>query len=100
MRSSKTTVSMARIMAIDYGKKRTGIAVTDPLHIIASGLATVDTNELIGYLKKYIAQEPVEKIIIGLPLNFDDSDTDATPLVKKFIIKFGNVFPNMPVETI
>lgn len=88
---------MARIIALDYGKKRTGIAVSDPLQIIASALDTVDSNELIGYLKKYIASEPVEKIIIGYPLNMDDSPTDATPLVEKFIVKFGNVFPNLPV---
>ena len=89
---------MARIIALDYGKKRTGIAVTDPLKIIASALDTVDSGELIGYLKKYIAREPVEKILIGYPLNMDGSPTDATPLVEKFIIKFGNVFPDMPVE--
>ena len=91
---------MARILAIDYGKKRTGIAVTDPLKIIATALETVDTNELIGYLKKYMAAEPVEKILIGYPLNMDDSPTHATPLVEKFIIKFGNVFPQMPVVKI
>lgn len=89
---------MARILAIDLGKKRTGLAVTDPIQIIATALDTVDSNELIGYLKKYMAKEPVEKIIIGYPLNFDDTPTDATPLVDKFIIKFGNVFPNIPVE--
>lgn len=89
---------MARILAIDYGKKRTGLAVSDPLQIIATALEAVDTNELIGYLKKYIAREPVEKIIIGYPLNFDNSPTDATPLVDKFIKKFGNVFPHIPVE--
>ena len=92
--------SMARILALDYGKKRTGIAVTDPLQIIATALDTVDTNELIGYLKKYIALEPVEKILIGYPLNMDDSPTDATPLVEKFIKKFSNVFPALPVVTV
>jgi putative Holliday junction resolvase len=89
---------MGRILALDFGKKRTGIAVTDPLQIIATALDTVDSNELIGYLKKYMAAEPVEKIIIGYPLNFDDTATDATPLVDKFIGKFKNVFPNMEVE--
>jgi putative Holliday junction resolvase len=89
---------LARILAIDYGKKRTGIAVSDPLQIIATALETVDSNELIGYLKKYIAKEPVEKIVVGYPLNFDNTPTDATPLVDKFILKFGNVFPHMPVE--
>lgn len=89
---------MARILALDYGKKRTGIAVTDPLQIIASALDTVDSNELIGYLKKYFLTEQVERIIIGYPLNWDDTPTDATPLVEKFIGKFANVFPQMPVE--
>lgn len=91
---------MARILAIDYGKKRTGIAVSDPLQIIATALDTVESGELIGYLKKYIAREPVEKVLVGYPLNFDNSPTHATPLVDKFILKFGNVFPNMPVEKI
>lgn len=91
---------MARIIAIDFGKKRTGIAVSDPLQIIATALETVDSNELIGYLKKYIAAEPVEKVLVGYPLNMDDSPTHTTPLVEKFILKFGNVFPQMPVEKI
>ncbi len=89
---------MARIIALDYGKKRTGIAVTDPLQIIATALDTVDSNELIGYLKKYMQSEPVELLLIGYPLNMDDTPTHATPLVEKFIVKFGNVFPNIPVE--
>jgi len=91
---------MGRILALDYGKKRTGIAVTDPLKIIATALDTVDTKELIGYLKKYMATEPVEKVLIGYPLNFDDTPTDATPLVEKFIPKFRNVFPGLPIETV
>ncbi len=89
---------MGRILALDYGKKRTGVATTDPLQIIATAVDTVDSGELIGWLKKYIAAEPVEKIVIGYPLNFDDTPTDATPLVEKFIVKFKNVFPDMPVE--
>jgi len=91
---------LARVIALDFGKKRTGIAVTDPLQIIATALTTVDSNELIGFLKKYMQQEQVEKILIGYPLNFDDSPTDATPLVEKFIIKFSNVFPGFPVEKV
>ncbi|MBL7720266.1 MAG: Holliday junction resolvase RuvX [Flavipsychrobacter sp.] len=90
---------MARILALDFGKKRTGVAVTDPLQIIATGLATVDSNELIGYLKKYMQAEPVERVLIGYPLNMDDSATDATPLVDKFIGKFRNVFKELPIET-
>lgn len=91
---------MSRILAIDYGKKRTGIAVTDPMRIIATALATVDTNELIGYLKQYMKQEPVGLVLVGYPLNFDESPTDATPLVEKFIRKFKNVFPDLPIETV
>jgi putative Holliday junction resolvase len=91
---------MARIIALDYGKKRTGIAVSDPLQIIATALDTVDSGELIGYLKKYMASEPVEKLLIGYPLNMDDSPTHATPLVEKFIVKFGNVFPQLPVDKV
>lgn len=91
---------MARILAIDYGKKRTGLAVTDPLQLIATALDTVDTGELIGYLKKYMLAEPVERVLIGYPLNFDESPTDATPLVEKFIGKFQHVFPNLPVEQV
>ncbi len=88
---------MARILALDYGKKRTGIAVTDPLQIIATALDTVDSNQLVGFLKKYFAQEPVETVIIGYPLNMDDSPTDATPAVDKFIRNFKQVFPQLPI---
>jgi len=91
---------VARILAIDFGKKRTGLAVTDPLQIIASALDTVDSNELIGYLKKYFQKEEVEKILVGYPLNWDDTPTHATPLVDKFIIKFSHVFPNLPVQKV
>ena len=91
---------MARIVALDFGKKRTGIAVTDPSRIIATALDTVDTGELIGYLKKYFAKEEIEKVLIGYPLNFDNSATDATPLVDKFIPKFQHVFPAVPIEKI
>ncbi|MBL7737374.1 MAG: Holliday junction resolvase RuvX [Chitinophagaceae bacterium] len=88
---------MARILAIDYGLKRTGLAVTDPLQIIATGLATVASGELIGYLKQYFAKEPVELIIIGEPKNLDDTDTHATPLVRNMIKKLKKEFPQMPV---
>ena len=91
---------MARIVALDFGKKRTGIAVTDPSQLIATALDTVETGELIGYLKKYFAKEEIEKVLIGYPLNFDNSDTDATPLVDKFIPKFQHVFPTVPIEKV
>ncbi len=91
---------MARILCIDYGGKRTGIAVTDPLKIIASGLTTVDTRELIPFLKKYFQAETVELILIGEPLNLDDSDTHATPLVRAAIQKLKKEFPLIPIRTV
>ncbi|WP_407521516.1 Holliday junction resolvase RuvX [Lacibacter sp. MH-610] len=91
---------MARILCIDYGGKRTGIAVTDPLQIIATGLTTIDTKDFIKFLKDYFSKEQVEKIIIGMPLNMDDSATHATPLVENAIKQLRKHFPNMPVETV
>lgn len=88
---------MARILAIDYGLKRTGLAVTDPLKIIATGLTTVASAELISFLKQYFAREPVELIIIGEPKNLDDTDTHATPLVRNMIKKLKKEFPHLPV---
>jgi putative Holliday junction resolvase len=91
---------MARILCIDYGLKRTGIAVTDPLQIIATGLTTVDSKELISFLKKYFLQEKVELIVIGEPKNLDDSDTHATPLVKEIIKKMEKEFPLIPIKKV
>jgi putative Holliday junction resolvase len=88
---------MARIMAIDYGKKRTGIAVTDPLQIIASGLTTIDSHTLIPFLKDYFSKEHVEKIIIGMPKNWDESDTHGTEPARKAIAKIRKAFPEMPL---
>lgn len=91
---------MPRILCIDYGLKRTGIAVTDPLQIIATGLTTVDSKDLISFLKNYFSQESVELIIIGEPKNLDDSDTHATPLVKQIIKKLEKEFPNIPIKKV
>lgn len=91
---------MARIICIDYGGKRTGIAVTDPLQIIATGLETIESKELIPFLKKYFAAEEVELIIIGMPKNWNDSDTHGTPLVEAAIKKLKKEFPAMPVKTV
>ncbi|RNI40079.1 Holliday junction resolvase RuvX [Hanamia caeni] len=91
---------MSRILCIDYGKKRTGIAVTDPLQIIATGLTTVDSLELISFLKKYFLQEEVELIVIGDPKNLDDSDTHATPLVKQIIKRLEKEFPKIPIKKV
>ncbi len=89
---------MARILSIDYGGKRTGLAVTDPLQIIATGLCTMETKNLIAFLKDYFLKETVELIIIGMPANLDDTDTHATPLVKNFIRQLQKNFPSIPVK--
>lgn len=91
---------MPRILSIDYGSKRTGIAVTDPLQIIATGLTGIHTKDLETFLKDYFAKEIVERVIIGHPTNWDDSDTHATPLVQAFINRFVKVFPTIPIEKV
>ena len=94
------TSEMARILSIDYGLKRTGIAVTDPLQIIATGLTTLHSKELIPFLKEYFIKEQVELIIIGWPTNWDDSATHATPLVEKAIKELQKNFPQMPLKKV
>jgi putative Holliday junction resolvase len=91
---------MARILSIDYGLKRTGLAVTDPLQIIATGLTTVETPKLIPFLKDYFTKEPVELIIMGEPKNWDESDTHATPLVKKAVERLKKEFPAIPIKMV
>ena len=91
---------MPRILAIDYGLKRTGLAVTDPLQIIANGLTTVESPRLINFLKDYFRKEEVEMIIVGEPKNWDDTDTHATPLVKKIVEKIRKEFPQMPITMV
>ena len=91
---------MARILAIDYGLKRTGLAVTDPLKIIATGLPTIESKQLISFLKDYLTTERVELIIIGEPKNLDDTDTHATPLVKKIVDELEKNFPSIPIEKV
>ena len=87
-------------MAIDYGGKRTGIAVTDPLQIIATGLTTISSPDLIPFLKKYVKEEQVELILVGLPKNWDESDTHGTPLAKKAIAAIKKEFPQIPVKDV
>jgi len=91
---------LARIICIDYGGKRCGLAVTDPLQIIATALTTVDTKDLFTFLADYFSKETVELILIGEPLNLDNTPTDATPLVQKAIIDLGKKFPNIPIQTV
>jgi len=91
---------MPRILAIDYGLKRTGLAVTDPLQIIANGLTTVESPRLINFLKEYFKKEEVEMIIVGEPKNWDDTDTHATPLVKKIVERLKKEFPKIPITMV
>lgn len=91
---------MARVIGIDVGAKRTGIAVTDPGRIIASALDTVPTGEAIDHLKKYVAKEAVDGFIVGLPAGLDGSATDATPGALRFIGELKKAFPQQWVETV
>jgi len=91
---------MSRILSIDYGGKRTGLAVTDPLKIIATGLDTIETPKLLTFLKDYFSKEPVELVIIGMPVNWDDTATHATPLVQQFIKTFQKKFPAIPIREV
>ena len=89
---------MARILSIDYGKKRTGLAVTDSLQIIANGLATVSTSSLIDYLKDYIAKEPVERIVIGRSTQPDGRPSENLARVEQFVNRWRKLVPNIPIE--
>ena len=89
---------MGRILAIDYGLKRTGLAVTDPLKIIANALTTVETKDIFNFLKTYFGKEQVETIVVGLPKNLQGEDTDITSAVRKFIIQLQKLFPEKEVK--
>lgn len=91
---------MSRILAIDYGAKRTGFAMTDPLRIIASPLETVPTHKVWEYLKKLIPAQEVGEAIVGMPVDWNDADTHATPLVRQFIAKFQKEFPDISLTTV
>jgi len=86
---------MGRVMAIDYGTKRTGLAVTDPLRIIANGLDTVPTNEVLDYLEKYVAREPVDIFVLGLPTQMNGEESDSMKQIKPFSLKLQKKFPNI-----
>ena len=89
---------MARILSIDYGKRRTGLAVTDPLQIIAGGLATVSTSELYDYLVNYIAREPVERIVIGKPMQPNGQPSENLARVQQFVNRWRKAQPTIPIE--
>ena len=91
---------MARILALDYGTKRTGIAVTDELKMIASGLTTVSTEELMSYLEKYFEAEEVELVLVGEPKQKDNSASGSEQYIQEFLKKFSEKFPQMKVERV
>ena len=89
---------MARIVSIDYGKKRTGLAVTDPLQLIAGGLATVSTSTLFEYLTQYVAKEPVERIVIGEPRQPNGQPSENLARVQQFVNRWRKAMPQIPIE--
>lgn len=89
-----------RIMAIDYGLKRAGIAVTDEMQLIATGLTTIPSETAIAWLQSYFAKEKVEKVIIGIPKQMNNEPSQSAPLVAAFTEKFKTAFPDMPIEGI
>jgi len=91
---------MGRILALDYGSKRTGIAITDEMKLIASGLTTVATSELMEFLKKYIASEKVELVLVGEPKQKDGTHSNIEAEIQKFLKKFTNVFPDLEVKRV
>ncbi len=91
---------MSRILAIDFGLKRTGLAVTDPLKIIATALETVETSTLAGYLQSYMAREPVERFVLGFPRKLNNEDTEMTPHVLKLEAQLKKQFPSVPVSLV
>lgn len=91
---------MPRILAIDYGIKRTGIAVTDDFQIIASGLTTIPSETIIAFLKEYFAIEKVEKVIVGEPKQMNGQPSESAEIIEKFVLKFKSEFPQMKMERV
>jgi len=89
---------VARILSIDYGRKRTGLAVTDPLQLIAGGLVTVATSDLFSWLMAYIAREPVERIVIGEPRQLNGMPSENMERVQQFVAKWRKNVPSVPIE--
>lgn len=89
---------MSRVLAIDYGRKRTGVAVSDTLQLIANGLTTVPTHELLAFLTDYVRKEPVEKIIIGLPKQMNNEASESMKYIEPFVRSLKKILPDMPVD--
>jgi len=91
---------MPRILAIDYGQKRTGIAVTDEMQLIASGLTTIPSETAIAFLKEYFGKEKVEKVLIGEPKQMNGAPSQSTEIIEKFVLLFATAFPEMKMERV
>jgi putative Holliday junction resolvase len=91
---------VGRILAIDYGKKRVGIAVTDPLKIIANALTTVSSHEVFDFLKDYFSKEQVEKLVVGLPKQMNNQPSESMPFIEQFVEKFRKLYPQIPVQMV
>jgi putative Holliday junction resolvase len=91
---------MGRVLSIDYGLKRTGIAVTDPLRIIATPLETVLTSELLAFLTNYLKKETVDEFVIGMPKTLRNEDSEIAPMVRKFVTVLRSTFPDKPVSEV
>ncbi|MDF0715876.1 Holliday junction resolvase RuvX [Muricauda sp. 334s03] len=89
---------MARILALDFGKVRTGIAVTDELQLIASGLKTIETKDLLTFLEEYTQKEQVERFVVGLPKQMDNTASESEVLIQDFLKKLTAKFPSIPME--
>ncbi|MDO6519728.1 Holliday junction resolvase RuvX [Zobellia galactanivorans] len=89
---------MGRLLALDYGKKRTGIAVTDELQLIASGLTTVPTAGLVDFLKDYVSKEKVDRFIVGEPRQMNNEPSESEALIVPFLNRLAKVFPQIPIE--
>lgn len=90
--------SLARILSIDYGMKRTGLAVTDPMQIIANSIGTIETPTLMQFLRDYFKKESVERVIIGLPKQMNNAPSQSTGMIEEFVAAFKKEFPTMPIE--
>ena len=89
---------MGRVVALDYGRKRTGIAVTDPLQLIASGLTTMPTHELLDFLKRYLEEEDVVRFIVGEPKQMNNTPSEAEIYIAPFLNRLEKTFPKVPIE--
>ena len=95
---NKNNTLMARILAIDYGKKRTGLAVTDELQLIAGGLTTVATATLVDFILDYVKREPVERIVVGLPKQMNNTPSENMCRIEPFVNRMRKLLPDIPVE--